>query len=123
MRRSVGARQVGVRRACALVLGLLAIGLLAGCEPDGPAPLPPVGAELTALNSASCAARGGELVQIGSISLCRTQPRDGGKSCQTGRDCEGECLARSMTCAPISPLRGCNDIITDTGARVTECVN
>lgn len=123
MWRGVGTRQAGLLRAGGLVLGFLAIGLLAGCKPDGPAPLPPVGAELTALNSASCAARGGELVQIGSISLCRTQPRDGGKSCQTGRDCEGECLARSMTCAPISPLRGCNDIITDTGARVTECVN
>lgn len=118
-----GAGKLGKTRGALLMLGVLALGFMAGCKPDGPAPLPPVGAELTALNSASCAARGGELVQIGSISLCRTQPRDGGKSCQTGKDCEGECLARSMTCAPISPLRGCNDIITDTGARVTECVN
>lgn len=101
---------------------LLAVGV-AGCEPKGPAPLPAVGEKRIALETAACEKRGGELLQLGGLSLCRAQPADGGKSCQIGSDCEGSCLARSMTCAPVSPLRGCNEVITDTGARVTECVD
>ncbi|WP_376871404.1 hypothetical protein [Albirhodobacter sp. R86504] len=112
-----------MRRAFLGVMALCALGFLAACEPEGPEPLPPVGDRLIALESDTCAAQGGELVQMGVLSLCRKEPRDGGKSCRIGSDCEGACLARSMTCSPVSPLRGCNEIITNSGARVTECVN
>ena len=53
--------------------------------------------------------------------LVRT--RDGGKSCKRERDCEGLCLARSRTCAPIQPLFGCNDILQDNGVMVTLCID
>jgi hypothetical protein len=95
---------------------------VAACEPKAPPPLPAVGEKRIALETAACESQGGELSIFGGLSQCRLRPTDGGKSCQTGRDCEGDCLARSMTCAPISPLSGCNEIVTDTGARVTECV-
>ena len=111
-----------MRRWAVLVAAVL-IGLgVAGCEPKGPAPLPAVGEKRIALETVACEKRGGELAIFGGLTQCRVQPSDGGNACQTGRDCEGDCLGRSMTCAPISPLSGCNEIVTDGGARVTECV-
>lgn len=109
-------------RALALVL---ALGVSA-CKPEAPAPeaaLPPVGAARAALEKTACEARDGRWVQRGSGGFfCATQPADGGKSCRTGDDCIGACLARSMTCAPIAPLIGCNEVVTGSGLRVSECV-
>lgn len=98
---------------------------LAGCKPAAPEPepaLPPVGAARTALEQAACEARAGQWVQRGGGFFCATRPADGGKSCRTGDDCIGACLARSMTCAPIQPLIGCNEVVTGSGLRVSECV-
>ncbi len=38
-------------------------------------------------------------------------------------DCQGECLARSRTCAPIRPLFGCNAVLMDNGAEVNLCID
>ena len=54
---------------------------------------------------------------------CIYQTRDGGKRCDSKDDCQGECLARSRTCAPIRPLFGCNAILLDTGAEMTLCLD
>lgn len=54
---------------------------------------------------------------------CVHYTRDGGKECRRAGDCEGECLARSGSCAPIRPLFGCNDILDDTGRRMTSCLD
>lgn len=54
---------------------------------------------------------------------CVTRTRDAGKSCTTSRMCEGECLARSGTCAPYTPLFGCNEIFQDDGTRMTLCLD
>ena len=106
----------------ALILGLA----LAGCKPAAPEPepaLPPVGAARAALEQTACEARDGRWVQRGGGGFfCATQPADGGKSCRPGDECIGACLARSMTCAPITPLIGCNEVVTGSGLRVTECV-
>jgi hypothetical protein len=54
---------------------------------------------------------------------CITRTRDGGKECRRESDCEGLCLGRSRTCAPVKPLFGCNDILQDDGREVTLCID
>jgi hypothetical protein len=58
----------------------------------------------------------------GNLMTCIFTTRDAGKRCIRESDCEGQCLARSGTCAPIRPLLGCNEILQDNGARVTQCI-
>lgn len=73
----------------------------------------------------ACQGLGNLWVRAGQTDLfaCVRPTRDAGKACDRGTDCEGECLARSMTCAPYDPLFGCNEILQDNGARVTLCLN
>ena len=59
----------------------------------------------------------------GGGMACIRQTRDGGKRCDSKSDCQGECLARSRSCAPIQPLFGCNDVLMDNGAAVTLCLD
>jgi hypothetical protein len=54
---------------------------------------------------------------------CASTTRDGGKLCTRKTQCEGQCLARSGTCAPITPLYGCNDIFEKDGRQVTLCID
>jgi len=85
-----------------------------------PAPPPaPKSAEALA-----CEKKGGSWASsgIGSLRTCVFQTRDSGKSCSRESDCEGLCLARSRTCAPVKPLLGCNDILQDNGVRATLCI-
>lgn len=66
---------------------------------------------------AACEARGGEWRNAGISGLmtCFTTPRDAGKTCERSSDCETECLARSRSCSPVSPLLGCNDVLDASG--------
>lgn len=113
-------------RSEALALGLMLV--LAACKPaaeratGADAPLPPVGEAKMALEQAACEKRGGQWVAEGGAKFCLNRTRDAGKACRTGTDCQGDCLARSQTCAPVVPLVGCNEIVTSAGLRVTECV-
>lgn len=59
---------------------------------------------------------------LGKLKTCVFTTKDGGKRCTRESQCEGVCLARSGTCAPIRPLLGCNEILQDNGARVTQCI-
>ncbi|KAF0172522.1 MAG: hypothetical protein FD162_2354 [Rhodobacteraceae bacterium] len=54
---------------------------------------------------------------------CVKLTRDGGKSCKREKDCEGYCLAKSKTCAPVTPMFGCNEIVQDNGMVVTLCID
>lgn len=58
----------------------------------------------------------------GELRACVYPTRDGGKSCRRESDCQDQCLARSGTCAPITPLFGCNEVFQENGARVTLCI-
>jgi hypothetical protein len=58
----------------------------------------------------------------GDLRVCVFRTRDGGKKCTRESQCDGLCLARSGTCSPLKPLLGCNDILQDNGARVTQCI-
>jgi hypothetical protein len=84
-----------------------------------PEPAPP---SPTAL---ACTKKGGRYVKTGKGDLraCVKVTGDGGKQCRRESDCEGSCLARSGTCAPVTPLFGCNDILQDDGRRVSLCLN
>ena len=52
---------------------------------------------------------------MAGLHSCITPTRDAGKSCRKAGDCEGLCLARSRTCAPIEPLFGCNAVLQEDG--------
>jgi len=58
----------------------------------------------------------------GGLMICMLPTRDGGKRCTRESQCEGVCLARSQTCAPVEPLLGCNEILQDNGTRATLCL-
>lgn len=55
-------------------------------------------------------------------SLCYYRTRDGGKTCQKSTDCEGYCLARSRSCAPVRPLLGCVAVLTQNGVPAEICL-
>jgi hypothetical protein len=105
----------------ALLLALLA---LAACREAPPPPLEPVGAARVEVERTACERRGGALQSSprGTLACVRTLP-DAGRQCRAASDCAGACLARSGTCAPFAPLFGCHEVLTPTGARVTECLD
>ncbi|WP_126974565.1 lipoprotein [Frigidibacter oleivorans] len=90
------------------------------------APAPVTNAWPPAMNGAAqaCTRTGGRFAAQGGggAFACIRTPRDAGDSCRTGADCEGACLARSMTCAPVVPLFGCHEVVTASALRVTECL-
>jgi hypothetical protein len=73
----------------------------------------------------ACLKKGGSWGKAGKTGgkTCFMQTRDSGKSCQRESDCEAFCLARSGTCAPVSPMFGCNEILQDNGVMVTLCID
>ncbi len=75
--------------------------------------------------SNECAERGGRFGQGGLTGtfVCYEKTRDANKSCSASSDCEGECLARSRTCSPVTPMFGCNDVLTNAGRLTTVCTN
>ena len=94
--------------------------------PDAaPEAVPEKPAEVKSQAHLLCEKKGGVWSNVGSTfaSFCQTPTRDGGKSCRKESDCEGYCLAKSGTCAPIAPLFGCNDILTEEGRMLTQCIN
>lgn len=89
-----------------------------------PEPAPVEVAPVKTEQQVLCEKRGGKWSGVGSgqLRICVFETRDSGKSCDRESDCEGFCLARSRTCAPVEPLLGCNEILQDDGARVTLCI-
>lgn len=73
----------------------------------------------------ACQRRGGQWTKIGEGEgrSCVRRTRDAGKRCDADRDCQGVCLARSQTCAPVDPLFGCNEVLQDDGRRMTLCLD
>ena len=92
------------------------------------APTPVAAAAVPAPKSAeqiTCEKNRGTWARAGKTGamLCLRPTRDSGKQCRKGTDCEGMCLARSGTCAPITPMFGCTEILQDDGQRVTLCID
>lgn len=107
-----------------LALGGLLL-VLAACKPIGggtPADLPAVGQARVDEIHAACVKSGGTFLPESGVFVCVTVPSDAGQSCRKASDCESACLARSRTCAPVKPLRGCEDILTEGGIAVRQCI-
>lgn len=102
--------------------GLLLLGLAACREETGA--LPPVGEDRVAVEEIACIADGGRwgAGPTAGVMVCYRDTRDGGQACRASGDCEGFCLARSRTCAPVTPLFGCNEVLGVGGAPSTVCV-
>jgi hypothetical protein len=107
------------RLALVLLLGL------AACQEGGGDGLEPVGEGAVEAARADCGRRGGTFAAGGRSAalVCFTTPRDAGKQCRKSTDCDSACLARSMTCAPLKPLFGCQEILGAGGERLTQCVD
>jgi len=93
-------------------------------EPEIPAEVAPPPAPLSPA-ALACQKKGGRFIKTGSGDLraCVKVTADGGKACKRETDCTGSCLARSGTCAPVTPLFGCNEILQADGRRVTLCLD
>jgi hypothetical protein len=91
---------------------------------EEPAAAPEVPPEEKSDQQIACERKKGtwSLAGRGDIRICIFRTRDAGKRCASSRQCDGDCLARSGTCSPIKPLIGCNEVLADSGMRVTQCV-
>jgi hypothetical protein len=78
---------------------------------------------LASLQQAACEKRGGAWSQGRGGFYCTEITGDAGKQCDASTDCESACLSRSLTCAPVTPLRGCNDILDSNGVASTVCID
>jgi len=92
-----------------------------------PAPTPPTPPRAPAKSAAeiACDKTKGIWITAGNTGTktCQQPLRDSGKQCSRDKDCEGQCLARSRTCAPFAPMFGCNDVLQDNGQRATLCID
>lgn len=88
-------------------------------------PVPPVPEVEKIAAQLQCEKRGNIWSRAGKSGAyaCVKRLTDGGKRCTSGTQCQGDCLARSNTCAPLAPLFGCNEILQDNGGRVTLCLD
>jgi hypothetical protein len=90
-------------------------------QPEAPEDTP----DVLAPARAACEAEGGIFGRApggAEARICFRRPEDANTPCRTGAECEGACLARSRTCAPIIPLLGCNEVILSGGRVATECI-
>lgn len=94
-------------------------------RPEAAAPPPEPVAVIKTPGHIACEKRGGNFVALGrsGAMICQLPTRDGGKQCRRESDCDGVCLARSGTCAPVKPLLGCQAILQDDGRRVQLCID
>ena len=116
------------RMAISLTLALFCLLALSACKPAPVNPYPGAenyGAQLLDRLRGQCEDKDGTFSRGGKSGalVCHTTPTDAGKSCAKHSDCSTQCLARSRTCAPIAPLFGCNEVLTDEGAPVTLCID
>ena len=72
----------------------------------------------------SCLKKGGRFGSGAATGtfLCYENTPDANQSCSKASDCEGLCLARSRTCAPVKPLFGCNEVLSENGSTATVCI-
>ena len=106
-------------------LAVVLLAVVTACQPGGEAPTTDLSGfdpDQAQRERQACVADGGAWSRVAStVFTCVRQTRDGGQACQAAGDCEGICLARSGTCAPLTPIFGCNEVLTENGRRVTLC--
>ena len=107
------------------ILSLVALAVLAGCKPVSKPTAPEGTPEFVEQQRAICERRGGSW---GSgtgraTNICFLTPKDANQPCAQSSDCEGQCLARSRTCAPVMPLLGCHEVLMAGGFPATVCLD
>ena len=108
-------------RLAFLLSALLA---LSACLPEQEGRLPPVGEDAIAAEAARCSDTGVNWGRAPSGGfVCYRPTRDANRACTRDSDCQGFCLARSRTCAPVTPFFGCHEVLTSLGARATVCTD
>lgn len=110
-----------------VVLVILAIVTLGGCREEPrtlDSGLEGYDPHMVDTARADCIKDGGRFGAggTGGSFLCFKTTKDANKSCRRKGDCEGLCLARSRTCAPVKPLFGCNDVLGENGVLATICI-
>ncbi|MEO1307433.1 MAG: hypothetical protein AAFV38_05755 [Pseudomonadota bacterium] len=90
---------------------------------EAPEPEKPVRSILFEQEQLACEKQGGRFGKGGDqgLNYCFRTPKDAGKACSGSADCEGICLAKSRTCAPVVPLLGCNEELVARGRVATTC--
>lgn len=88
------------------------------------APVRPPETAMMALQRTTCERGGGRFLPRGTgVYACIFPTSDAGQPCDAAADCEGACLARSRSCAPIQPLFGCQEVFTLPGRREILCTD
>ncbi len=90
-----------------------------------PAPAPaldPANTEVLDSERVLCEEKGGMWSRAGGGYSCVFATRDANRYCTAASQCEGYCLARSSTCAPVTPLYGCHDIVSGSGGMQRVCL-
>lgn len=111
---------------CRVIAAALLGCVLVACEDeasDGPVS-DSIFPDIMAERRADCEASGGRWGPIANktIFICFRNLPDANQPCRTETDCQGYCLARSRTCAPIEPLFGCHEVLSPSGLPQTVCV-
>lgn len=107
-----------MKRALALMLALAAC--VAEAQGDGTK-----GRALDEAERAACLAQGGTVGRGGLLpdELCFRPTPDAGKACTRASDCEGPCMADTMTCSEVTPVFGCYEFMDDQGRKSGICVD
>ncbi|WP_428543063.1 hypothetical protein [Profundibacter sp.] len=102
-----------------LFVGLLA---LSACQED-PEMMGKTRAGIRA-EQKECDAKGGSYQRAGMFGKsCIMKTQDAGKSCKTGKDCEGICFGDTHTCSAVTPMFGCFSMVEDDGKVVEICID
>ena len=107
------------------IVTVFLVGLaLAACQEDTNGDSDGSTPDLLGQMRADCEKDGGRFGRSanGVTFACYRPTSDANKHCETGSDCEGLCLARSLTCSPIEPFFGCHEVLSSRGLRQTLCV-
>lgn len=116
-----------IRTAMRLLVPALLAVTLAACQTDAPEPVAPGTFDpgLADRQRAACEADGGRWGAGGKSGalVCYRPAPDAGQSCRADGDCTGFCLARSRTCAPVTPFFGCNEVLNSAGVPQTICID
>ena len=107
-----------------MIRALVLILALAACV-DQAAEDGPQGKPLTDADRAACLAQGGTVGRGGLLpdEICFRPMPDAGQACTRATDCEGMCLADTMTCSKVSPVFGCFEFMDEQGRKQAICVD
>ncbi len=90
---------------------LMAVAVLAACQPEEPAAEQPNWRAMSEEELAeTCGAQGGTPVRgLGGWTCAMPEP-DAGQTCSNSSQCSGWCLAETRTCSPVRPYFGCHEL-------------